>query len=339
MPTGLGRLSSHVADRFALRPPADARFLAGRQVEDPRLDDVGTPENALEALLPPDRPVVERVAEEGEVLQAAIAQVVEGKARDRLVVGLDPGDALDQAGGADVDRRHVHGRDDARHAIGFDARDDPVELPVAGEGFVDLVPAVLGQVEGPAVAGAGILVNPAQNAAGVAVRRLDDDRDVPLVHHRGPFPGRDADGFVTKRHRPDANTIRRVRAAAYRDCDTVSAEQVAEEARTAARQFVLRRRQRPPDGGGLGDLDGAGGEGFDDHRAIVFDLLERIANADPVLMAGAGNAAIVLAGVEMAEPALADQADRIRDALFLDIGVEGVDVNLVGGMADIVDQA
>ena len=120
-------------DRFALCPPADARFLPGRQIEDPRSDDVGSPQYSLEALLPPDRPVVERVAEEGEVLQAAVPKVVEGKVRDRLVVGLDPGDALDQAGGTDVDRRHVHGRDDARHAIGFDPRDDPVELPVAGE--------------------------------------------------------------------------------------------------------------------------------------------------------------------------------------------------------------
>jgi hypothetical protein len=72
------------------------------------LDNVGTPQHALEALLPPNRPVVERVAEVGEVLQAAVVKVFEGEARDRFVVGLDPGDAADQAGGADVDRRHAH---------------------------------------------------------------------------------------------------------------------------------------------------------------------------------------------------------------------------------------
>ena len=140
----------------------------------------------LKHCLPPNRPVVERVAEEGEVLQAAVAKVIEGEACDRFVVGFDPGNALDQAGGADVDRRHAHVGDDPRHLIGFDLRDDPVELPVAGERLVEFVSTVLGEVEGPAVASSGIFVNPAQNATGVAIGCLDDDRDVSLVYH---WPG------------------------------------------------------------------------------------------------------------------------------------------------------
>ena len=187
MPTGFGRLSSQsrIASRCVHQRTRGS--LRGGRLKILRSDDVGTPQYAFEVLLPPDRPVVERVAEEGEVLQAAVPEVVEGKARDRLVVGLDPGDALDQAGGAHVDCRHVHRRDDPRHPIGFDSRDGPVELPVAGERLVDLVATVLGEVEGPAAAIPGIFVNPTQDAPGIAIGSFDDDRDVPLVLHR-PSP-------------------------------------------------------------------------------------------------------------------------------------------------------
>jgi hypothetical protein len=37
----------------------------------------------------------------------------------------------------------------------------------------------------------------------------------------------------------------------------------------------------------------------------------------------------------MAEHALSDLADRIRDALLFDVRVERVDVNLVGGTVDV----
>ena len=107
----------------------------------------------------------------------------EGDARDRFVVCLDPGDAFDQPGGADVDRRHAHLRDDLRHAIGLDPRDSPVELPVAGERLVEFMSTVLGEKEGPAVAGPGVFVNPTQNAPGVAIRRFNDDRNILLVCH------------------------------------------------------------------------------------------------------------------------------------------------------------
>ena len=50
---------------------------------------------------------------------------------------------------------------------------------------------------------------------------------------------------------------------------------------------------------------------LDDRRAVVLDIAQRVANSDPVLMTGAGNAAIVLAGVEMAKHALSELADRI----------------------------
>src|SRR5262249_25077364 len=59
-----------------------------------------------------------------------------------------------------------------------------VELPVAGEGLVELVPSMLGEIEGPAPS-PGIGVNPAQNATGVAIGRFHDDRDDPL-HWLGP---------------------------------------------------------------------------------------------------------------------------------------------------------
>ena len=59
----------------------------------------------------------------------------------------------------------------------------PSKLPVAGEGLVELVSTVLGEIEGPAVAGPGVLVNPPEDATGVAVGGFDDDRDVPLVCH------------------------------------------------------------------------------------------------------------------------------------------------------------
>ena len=57
----------------------------------------------------------------------------------------------------------------------------PSKLQLQAKELVELVSTVLGQIEGPAVAGPGVLVNPPEDATGVAVGGFDDDRDVPLV--------------------------------------------------------------------------------------------------------------------------------------------------------------
>src|ERR1039458_2538406 len=113
-----------------------------------------------------------------------------------------------------------------------------------------------------------------------------------------------------------------------------SAEQLAEEARSLTWQLVLRRRERSPNRRRLRYLHGAGGEGLDDRRAVVLDLAQRVANSIPVLVTGAGNAAIVLARVEMTKHALSELADRTRNALFFDVRVEGIEVNLVSRTVD-----
>jgi hypothetical protein len=108
--------------------------------------------------------------------------MLQRKPGDGLVVGLDPWNARHQSRSADIHGGDSHCRNDAGHAVGFDAGDDAVKLPVAGNGFIDLMPAMLGQMQRPA-AGPCIIVDTAKDATGVAVGGLDNNGHVEFVDH------------------------------------------------------------------------------------------------------------------------------------------------------------
>ena len=54
-----------------------------------------------------------------------------------------------------------------------------------------------------------------------------------------------------------------------------------------------------PDGGGGGEVAQREAEAFDGQPAVVVDIAERLKDAHPLHVAAAGNAAVVLAGVDV----------------------------------------
>jgi len=100
--------------------------------------------------------------------------------------------------------------------------------------------------------------------------------------------------------------------------------------------FVARGFDAAPDGGGAGDDLDVGGEGFDDDDALITDGLERGGDGFPINVIVTGRAAAAAAGVEMAQR-LARLANGGGGVLFLDVHVEGVEVQPERGIADVAD--
>src|SRR4051812_2501563 len=96
-----------------------------------------------------------------------------------------------------------------------------------------------------------------------------------------------------------------------------------EEGESFAGQRITRRRDRAPGRNGAGDLLDLGCKRLDHDETVVAGLLERSEDVVPRHMPGARRPAVVLAGVEMTQ-ARTRGDDRIRDALLLDVHVEGV---------------
>ena len=78
-------------------------------------------------------------------------------------------------------------------------------------------------------------------------------------------------------------------------------------------------------------------ERLHDHRAAVTDLAQRRPDFVPRQPTFAGNAAIVLASMEMAEQR-AGGADRFAEAVLLDVHMERVEHHLDVGLADLANE-
>jgi len=85
------------------------------------------------------------------------------------------------------------------------------------------------------------------------------------------------------------------------------------------------------------DLFNARRERFDHDHAVVPDVPQCVANARPVGVVGPDDAAVAATGVEM--PQVRSRAmNRIRQALLLDVHVEGVEVDAHVRAAHLFDQ-
>src|SRR5438093_4332014 len=93
-------------------------------------------------------------------------------------------------------------------------------------------------------------------------------------------------------------------------------QKLPEESQSVLCQCVLGGGQRAPDGRGGGDALGLGGEALDHRLVRVIHFLQALGHALPVdVLAAAGGAAVVLAGVEVQQPA-AGPLDRVVAAFL-----------------------
>lgn len=92
----------------------------------------------------------------------------------------------------------------------------------------------------------------------------------------------------------------------------------------------------PDRGGASNDFD-VGGEGLDDNIALVPNLVQSADDRLPIDVVAPRCATIATARVEMAQE-LAGLQDRFGLVLFLDVHVEGIEVNLHGFAADSFHQ-
>ncbi len=109
-----------------------------------------------------------------KVIQAALLEVFEGQAGDISVIGLNPRDARNLPGGADVHARQVA----IEHLCGdrgvLDPRDDAVAVPPA-QPAGGLAAAAFVQVNVPVLVLADVGADAVEQAAGVFVGGLDDE--------------------------------------------------------------------------------------------------------------------------------------------------------------------
>ena len=85
-----------------------------------------------------------------------------------------------------------------------------------------------------------------------------------------------------------------------------------------------------------GDRDDLVGERLDHDRPVELDRLQRVGDLVPRHVARPGRAAVVLAGVEVGQPA-AGGADRVADRLLLEVHVERVEQDAEARAVDPVD--
>ena len=101
--------------------------------------------------------------------------------------------------------------------------------------------------------------------------------------------------------------------------------------------FVRVVAQIAPDSDVAADLAAHLDERLHDDRARISDLAQRCADFMPGQSAFAGNAAIVLAGVEMAEQ-WSSGPDRLAETVLLDVHMERIEHNLDVRLADLPDE-
>src|SRR5689334_13367014 len=92
-------------------------------------------------------------------------------------------------------------------------------------------------------------------------------------------------------------------------------KEIAQEGQAVDGDGVLGRGERAPDRSGRGDRLVLRGEGFDHDRAVVARVADRVAEADPVDVVGAGRTAIVRGGMDVRQPGTTE-AERLGEVLL-----------------------
>jgi len=103
--------------------------------------------------------------------------------RDRLVVGLDPGDGLDVARRAHVDDREPRPGDGPGDLGRLDPGDDAVPLPLREPPGRRVAAAEFGEVDRPRFVLPDVGHDPGEQPAGVGVRGLDQEGDGAALSH------------------------------------------------------------------------------------------------------------------------------------------------------------
>ena len=134
-------------------------------------------EGILEMFAAPFGPVEARVTGVTEMFEATFLEMFGGEVTDGDVIGFEPGERGDEAGGADVDDGDWNVFKGGGDVWIFDARDDAVAVPVRKPGGWLIAAIVFGEVKGPWTMFADVGDNAAQETARVGVGGLDQEGD------------------------------------------------------------------------------------------------------------------------------------------------------------------
>lgn len=127
--------------------------------------------------LAPFGPVEAIVASVTEVAETALQEMFGGKVCDGAVIGLEPRERWNKAGGADIDDGDFEGPKGFGDGGIFNAGDDAGAVPGGKPGGSFVAAIVLGEVNGPGAPFANESNNAAEETAAVGVRGLNEQSD------------------------------------------------------------------------------------------------------------------------------------------------------------------
>ena len=131
----------------------------------------------MEMFAAPFGPIETRVAGVTKMFEAAFLEMFGGEMADGDVVGLEPWQRGNQAGGADVDDGDGNVFQGGGDVWVFDAGDDAVAIPVREPGGRLIAAIVFGEVKGPWTMFADVGDDAAEETARVGVGGLDQEGD------------------------------------------------------------------------------------------------------------------------------------------------------------------
>jgi hypothetical protein len=108
-----------------------------------------------------------------------------------------------------------------------------------------------------------------------------------------------------------------------------------EEGKGLPSQLVFAVEQLPPNPGGGGEVRQEVAECFDGEPTVVADLAQGVEGRVPSDGSASGYTAVVLGDMHVRDP-VPGPPDRIRRVLFLDVGVEGIEVDATARMSDLI---
>jgi len=147
-------------------------------------------ESAYEAFAAGDGEGLTGEAAEGEVTEAAFEKMVGGEDADGAVVGFDARRAQGRAAIIQIDQWNLGAVEHLRHLGRGLAADDAVAAPLAQPGWGGGPELALFEEDGPALVGAEVARDAAQDLPTVVNRRLDDQSHMRPFGHFIPRPAR-----------------------------------------------------------------------------------------------------------------------------------------------------
>lgn len=130
-----------------------------------------------EVFLTPFGPIETGVAGVTEIREAAFEEMFGGEMADGGIVGLEPGERWNEAGGADIDDWNFKRAEGFGDGGIFDAGDDAGAVPGGEPGGSFVAAGVFGEIDGPRAAFLDVTDDAAEEAARVGVRGLDEQCD------------------------------------------------------------------------------------------------------------------------------------------------------------------